>query len=225
VRNAAKEKTDGKMFISYHRSDARCIAGRLSDTLEVYFGDERVFRDIESIEDGADFGNVIEESLQTADAVIVLIGPDWLTLQDDNGQRRIDDPEDWGAQEIAVAMQLKKPVFPVLVENASMPRTEELPEKLRPLTRYNAIPISDDRWKTDVERLAKIISFEIPSERKKALLGQIGNLPCTVYILIFDRWNTHVGCWEKWRTSLGEYSFHGYHFKLAALVVHHKFDR
>jgi len=49
-----------------------------------------------------------------------------------------------------------------------MPRTEELPEKLRPLTRYSAISISDDRWKTDVERLAKIISFEIPpaSERR-----------------------------------------------------------
>lgn len=164
-----KRKQSGKLFISYRRGDARGIAGRLSDTLGAYFGDERVFRDIESIEGGADFGNVIEESLQTADAVIVLIGPDWLTLKDDNGQRRIDDPEDWVAQEIAVSMQLKKPVFPVLVENASMPRAEELPEKLKPLTRYNAMSISDDRWKTDVERLAKIISFEIPSASERKL--------------------------------------------------------
>jgi hypothetical protein len=164
-----KRKQTGKLFISYRRGDARGIAGRLSDTLGAYFGDERVFRDIESIEGGADFGNVIEESLQTADAVIVLIGPDWLTLTGENGQRRIDDPEDWVAQEIAVAMQLKKPVFPVLVENASMPRAEELPEKLKPLTRYNAISISDDRWKTDVERLAKIISFEIPSASERKL--------------------------------------------------------
>jgi hypothetical protein len=164
-----KRKQTGKLFISYRRGDARGIAGRLSDTLGAYFGDQRVFRDIESIEGGADFGNVIEESLQTADAVIVLIGPDWLTLQDDNGQRRIDDPQDWVAQEIAAAMQLKKPVFPVLVENASMPRGEELPDKLKPLTRYNAISISDDRWKTDVERLAKIISFEIPSASERKL--------------------------------------------------------
>ena len=164
-----KRKQTGKLFISYRRGDARGIAGRLSDTIAAYFGDQRVFRDIESIEGGADFGNVIEESLQTADAVIVLIGPDWLTLQDDNGQRRIDDPQDWVAQEIAVAMQLKKPVFPVLVENASMPRAEELPEKLKHLTRYNAISISDDRWKTDVERLAKIISFEIPSASERKL--------------------------------------------------------
>lgn len=164
-----KRKQTGKLFISYRRSDARGIAGRLSDTLGAYFGDERVFRDIESIEGGADFGNVIEESLQTADAVIVMIGPDWLSLKDDKGQRRIDDPEDWVAEEIAVAMQLKKPVFPVLVENASMPRAEELPEKLKPLTRYNAISISDDRWKTDVERLGKIISFEIPSASERRL--------------------------------------------------------
>ena len=165
----AKRKQTGKLFISYRRGDARGIAGRLSDTLGFFFGDERVFRDIESIEGGADFGNVIEESLQTADAAIVLIGPDWLTLTGENGQRRIDDPEDWVAQEIAVAMELKKPIFPVLVENASMPRAEELPEKLKPLTRYNAISISDDRWKTDVERLAKIISFEIPSASERKL--------------------------------------------------------
>ena len=165
----SKNKKTGKLFISYRRGDARGIAGRLSDTLGVYFGDDRVFRDIESIEGGADFGNVIEESLETADAVIVLIGPDWLTLKDDKGQRRIDDPEDWVAQEIAVAMELKKPVFPVLVENASMPRAEELPNKLKPLTRYNALSISDDRWKTDVERLAKIISFEIPSASERKL--------------------------------------------------------
>lgn len=159
----------GKLFISYRRGDARGIAGRLGDTLGTYFGDERVFRDIESIEGGADFGNVIEESLQTADAVIVLIGPDWLSIKGENGQRRLDDPEDWVAQEIAVAMELKKPVFPVLVENASMPRAEELPDKLKPLTRYNAISLSDDRWKTDVLRLGKIISFDIPSASERKL--------------------------------------------------------
>ena len=164
-----KRKQTGKLFISYRRGDARGIAGRLGDTLGTYFGDERVFRDIESIEGGADFGNVIEESLQTADAVIVLIGPDWLTIKGENGQRRLDDPEDWVAQEIAVAMELQKPVFPVLVENASMPRAEELPDKLKSLTRYNAISISDDRWKTDVLRLGKIISFELPSASERKL--------------------------------------------------------
>lgn len=165
----SKRKSTGKLFISYRRSDARGIAGRLSDTLGAYFGDNRVFRDIENIAGGADFGSVIEENLHAADAVIVLIGPDWLSIKNENGQRRLDDPQDWVAEEIAIAMQLKKPIFPVLVENASMPRADELPEKLKPLTRYNALSVSDDRWKSDVLRLGKIISFEIPSASERKL--------------------------------------------------------
>lgn len=165
----SKKSQSGKLFISYRRSDARGIAGRLSDTLGTYFGDERVFRDIENIEGGADFGDVITQALQTADAVIVLIGPDWLSLKNDKGQRRLEDPQDWVAQEIASAIELKKPIFPVLVENAAMPRAEELPDRLKPLTRYNALSISDDRWKTDVLRLGKIISLEIPSASERRI--------------------------------------------------------
>ncbi len=166
---SAKTKQTGKLFISYRRSDARGIAGRLSDTLGAYFGDERVFRDIENIQGGADFGNVLQQNLNNANAVIVLIGPDWLSTKNADGQRRLDDPKDWVAEEIAVAIQLKKPIFPVLVDGAPMPRVEELPEKLKSLTRFNAIAISDDRWKSDVLRLGKIISFEIPSASERKL--------------------------------------------------------
>lgn len=165
----SKRKQTGKLFISYRRSDARGVAGRLSDTLGAYFGDDRVFRDIENIAGGADFGDVIKQNLQTADAVIVLIGPDWLSVQNADGQRRLDDPKDWVAEEIAVAIQMHKPIFPVLVEGAPMPRAEELPDKLKPLTRYNALSISDDRWKSDVLRLGKTISFEIPSASERKL--------------------------------------------------------
>jgi hypothetical protein len=167
-----KRKQTGRLFISYRRSDARGTAGRLSDTLGAYFGDNRVFRDMEHIEGGEDFGSVIEESLLHADAVIVLIGPQWLSVHGEDGTRRLDDPTDWVAQEIATAIQLKKPIFPVLIDGASMPRADELPEKLKPLVRYNAIAVSDDRWKSDVQRLGKLLSFEIPSANER-LLGWI----------------------------------------------------
>ena len=71
---------DGRIFISYRRSDAKGYAGRLADSLEKYFGNKRVFRDIEDIKGGAAFGEVIEENLKSADAVVVLIGPTWLSV-------------------------------------------------------------------------------------------------------------------------------------------------
>ena len=86
------KKTDGRIFISYRRSDANGYAGRLEDSLEEYFGNNRVFRDIEDIKGGAAFGEVIEKNIRTADAVIVLsyfgsiiIGTRMLTLMNMSG--------------------------------------------------------------------------------------------------------------------------------------------
>ena len=117
-------KSPGMIFISYRRDDARGIAGRLMDTLSDYFGDGRVFRDIEGIEGGANFEEVLSKTVGSADAVIVLIGPDWLNVTDKSGQRRLDNPSDWVSQEIAAALQQNLPVFPVLIEDTPMPRAE-----------------------------------------------------------------------------------------------------
>lgn len=153
----------GRIFISYRRSDAQGVAGRLSDTLEKYFGDKRVFRDIEDITGGADFGKVIGENLESADAMIVLMGRNWLEATSEDGTKRLHAPNDWVSSEISAAIEKGIPVFPVLIEDTPMPREEELPEKLKPMLRFNALNVSDVRWEYDVQRLAKIISLDMPS--------------------------------------------------------------
>jgi len=161
----------GRVFISYRRDDTQWVAGRLADSLGHYFGDKRVFRDVEGIAGGAEFGDVIHETLGKADAVVVLIGASWLSVTDETGQRRLDDPGDWVAQELATALAKGIPVYPVLVEETSMPQADALPERLRPLTRFNAITVSDNRWDSDVARLAKIVSLDIPSATERKLQG------------------------------------------------------
>jgi len=71
------------------------VAARLADALGGYFGEERIFRDIEDISGGSDFGAVINETLNRADAVIVLIGKNWLDARDNSGQQRLETAEDW----------------------------------------------------------------------------------------------------------------------------------
>ena len=155
-------KAEGRIFISYRRVDAPGVAGRLSDTLSDYFGPERVFRDIENIEGGADFGQVIEGNLSSADAMIVLIGPEWLEATDESGNRRLDRIDDWVAAEVGAALESGVPVFPVLIEGTPMPDADNLPDRLKPLARRNAVSISDKTWKTDANRLAKIVAIDIP---------------------------------------------------------------
>ena len=164
-----KKKNDGRIFISYRRADARGVAGRLSDSLEEYFGDKRVFRDVDDIAGGSDFEQVIEHSLQSADAVIVLIGPDWTTITDSEGNTRLGAEKDYVTQEIVSAIKLGIPVYPVLIEDTPMPRESELPKELAPLVRFNAMTISDRRWKFDVLRLGKVIAFDIPSSNERLL--------------------------------------------------------
>jgi hypothetical protein len=164
-----RKHTFGKIFISYRRADARGEAGRLGDSLTAYFGDNRIFRDVGGIGGGQDFGEVILTNLQDADAVIVLIGNQWLNINDESGQRRLDDPEDWVMQEVAAALESSKLVLPVLVEGAQMPRAEELPDRLKPLAMRNALSISDLSWEADVKRLAQILALDIPSATERNL--------------------------------------------------------
>lgn len=158
-----------RIFVSYRREDTQWFAGRLADSLSAYFGDRRVFRDVDGIAGGADFGAAIHDSLTASDAVIVVIGRHWLDASDSDGRRRLDQPDDWVRQEVGTALDKGVPVFPVLVEGAPMPRTEDLPPALQKLTRFNAIPISDSRWETDTERLGKIISLDIPPVAERRL--------------------------------------------------------
>ncbi len=182
IRLPWQKESLGKVFVSYRRDDAKWAAGRMADSLGRYFGDDRVFRDIEKIDGGADFAGVIHGTLDSADAAIILIGSRWLESADDQGNRRLDEPDDWVAREIIAILEAGIPVYPVLIEDTQMPRAEQLPETLRQLVRYNAVSISDRRWENDVERLARLVALDIPSaiERK---LDQL-NLTVSLALLL-----------------------------------------
>ena len=164
-----KKKKLGRIFISYRRSDTQGYAGRLSDSLEAYFGGNRIFRDIKDIKGGSKYAKDIDEQMSSADAVIVLIGPNWLSVTNDDGKRRIDNPNDWVVQEIVTAIKLGIRVFPVLIDGTVLPRKNELPSNLAPILNFNAITISDRNWDFDILSLGKIISFDVPTTNEKIL--------------------------------------------------------
>lgn len=168
-----KKSPNDRIFINYRRDDSAGFAGRLSDSLSDYFGRDRVFRDVTDIAYGADFERVIDERIGESGAVVVLIGHNWGSVTNEHGERRLDDPNDYVSREIAAALESDVAVVPVLIGEASMPRKEELPEKLIELTRRNALKITDERWEVDVNRLAKVLAIDVPgsaAQRKLDLL-------------------------------------------------------
>jgi TIR domain len=144
-----------RIFISYRRDDSRGYAGRLQGDLSRRYSEEHVFRDVE-IPPGADFGDYITSLVDKCNVVLAIIGPRWLDARDREGERRIDDPQDWVRLEIERALARDGvEVIPVLVDGARLPPREELPPSLLGLRRRNAFELSDSRWDYDLEQLGK----------------------------------------------------------------------
>jgi hypothetical protein len=142
-----------RVFISYRRQETAAYAGRIYDAMVARFGEENVFMDVE-MAPGIDFVDHINEVLSGCAALIVVIGSSWATVEGDGGQPRLQDPDDFVRLEVANGMSHPTAtVIPVLVGDARMPRAEQLPEELRPITRRNAMELSDGRWRYDVGRL------------------------------------------------------------------------
>ena len=96
-----------RIFLSYRREDTTHAAGRLYDRLASHFGKDQVFMDIDTIDPGEDFVEVIERTVCPCDVLIALMGKGWLTSADAEGQRRLDNPEGFVRLEIATALDRK----------------------------------------------------------------------------------------------------------------------
>lgn len=151
------------IFIGYRRDDTADVAGRIYDALAQRFGRPRVFKDVDNIGPGVDFGEYIKTVLPRCSVALVLIGPHWLDVKDEGGRRRIDDEHDWVRVEIETALATPDLlVVPVLVNGARLPRTEDVPASLLPLLRRNAANIRrDPDFHDDVERLATALRARI----------------------------------------------------------------
>jgi hypothetical protein len=157
VEAAQESKMSGQIFISYRREESRWSARSLHDRLGAHFDRKQIFMDIDAIALGEDFVKAIEIMVAKCDVLIAVIGANWLTSKDDQGVRRLDNPEDFVRTEIATALKRGIRVIPVLVDDALVPRATELPDDLKPLVRRNALRITDTSFNGDCQRLVAAI--------------------------------------------------------------------
>jgi YVTN family beta-propeller protein len=147
----------GRVFISYRRQETAYPAGWLYDRLVDHLGRDQVFKDVDSIELGDDFVEVITRAVGSCDVLLALIGDAWLTITDEHGRRRLDDPDDFVRLEIEAALRRKVRVIPILVEGARMPEADELPPSLGALVRRQALELSPSRFDFDTSQLLRVL--------------------------------------------------------------------
>jgi hypothetical protein len=155
-----------RIFISYRVQDTAGETGRLVDALRTRFSDEQLFLDIDNLEPGADFSEVIEKYLDSCDVFLAVIGPHWIGDREEN-QPRIQDANDWVRMEVATALRRNVRVVPVLVDGGTLPKPEQLPDDLQSLLRRQAIEISNKRWRYDTDQLIEFLVTKIGIPPKK----------------------------------------------------------
>jgi hypothetical protein len=85
--------------------------------------------------------------------LLALICPNWVELRDESGHRRIENLTDFVRVELGAALECKIPIIPVILENAKMPKADELPDELKLLSMLQGISLTYDHWDDDIARL------------------------------------------------------------------------
>ncbi|MCW5516036.1 toll/interleukin-1 receptor domain-containing protein [Muriicola sp. Z0-33] len=147
------------IFITYRRSDSSSATGRIADRLQSEFGSDKIFYDITAIPLGVDFRTFISNQLDKTEVFLVVIGDNWLETKDAEGNRRLDNPDDWVRIEVSAALARENiPVIPVMVGKASAPPPmEELPGELADLSARNGIVLRSDA--TFEGQIQKLIAY------------------------------------------------------------------
>lgn len=148
-----------KLFISYRRGDSMHAAQRVRMSLQQRFGDDAVFIDRE-IPPGSNWERHLEQMLVDATGVVVMVGDDFLKLLrrgdgngDGDGVER--DPLVW---EIATALRLHKPIYPVLFGALDMPDRSHLPESIRELAQFQAVFAREPAFDVAIGELIKAVA-------------------------------------------------------------------
>lgn len=143
------------VFINYRRDDTADATGRIYDRLVREFKAEAVFKDVDALPVGKEFGDHILKTLRDCRVFPAIIGPRWLDQHNEAGERRLDDPADWVRLELEHAAQVQDlQIVPVLTNSASMPNPADLPDSLRFIAGLNAAIVRrDPDFHNDMDRL------------------------------------------------------------------------
>ena len=150
-----------KVFISYRRRDSAGYAGRVRDRLERELGRDLLFMDVDAIPLGTNFQKVLHDEVAKCGVLLAVIGPNWPDARDEHGNRRLDDPNDFVRIEIAAALQRNIPVIPILLDGATIPKANQLPEDLKELASRNGMDIRHASFHDDMNRLIRGLKGQV----------------------------------------------------------------
>jgi hypothetical protein len=164
---AKARPTAAKVFISYRRDAAGAMLAASTIGWGASSGGppDLVFMDVDAIPLGVNFVAVLREEVTKCNVLLAIIGPNWLHVRDERGNRRLDDPNDFLHVEIATALQRGIPVIPILLDGTSIPRTDQLPKELEELALRHGLDVRHASFHNDMDKLINGLRVQLREKR------------------------------------------------------------
>ena len=150
-----------KVFISYRRDEVLAMPAVFWIGWRTSLGRNVLFMDVDAIPLGTNFAKVLHEEVAKCAVLLAVIGPNWSDARDENGNRRLDDPNDFVRIEIAAALQRNIPVIPILLDGARIPKANELPKDVKELTSRNGLDVRHASFHEDMDRLIRGLKKQV----------------------------------------------------------------
>ena len=148
----APVRTSPLVFVNYRGDDEPWAAMFLATELTARFVPGSVFLDCRSIQLGDDYRPALLGAVARSSILLVVIGERWLTASRD-GNRLLDDEQDWVRRDIALAGATGVRVIPVLIGKAELPDAADLPGDIEFLAHRQFLQIRRRYGWSDLEQL------------------------------------------------------------------------
>jgi hypothetical protein len=132
------------------------VARHLDERLVATIGREHVFNTGLPAPLGWDWREHLRHQIGRCNVVLAVIGPAWLPETDEQGHIR--DENDPAYIALTRALQLRKRIVPLFVQDASFPLAERIPEVLRDIVYYSGMALrADPLLNDDITRLIQTL--------------------------------------------------------------------
>jgi hypothetical protein len=163
------------IFVNYRGSDDIWATEFVYARMTEAFGADAVFKAGNAIGPGEVYSPILQEKAAFCPVMLVCMGVSWLAVQDADGNRRLDSPEDWVRREITLSLRAGNSVVPVLFGNhgeVSVPKPAELPDDLSSLIDRQAWRLAPGGGldMTMPRLIEKLIELEPALGRRRAAL-------------------------------------------------------
>lgn len=145
-------------FISHRTQDkdSQIAARFIKNELDEVFEEGSIFMDVDGLGIGDVWPQHLENKLNAATVLIVIISEDWIKMSDKYGRRLIDNDKDWVRFEIENSLRRAIKILPILVRS-EMPPKEALPLTIQPITDFQYFKLRVNDWRNDVEKLVDFL--------------------------------------------------------------------